>query len=218
MIALFVSLPLLIVISLSVFGGGQVFIPVFLWLWNFLAKTFNLDISEVQINNVFAVSNSTPGVVSTKFSFVTGYLVANGQWWGFLAVFLTYLVFCLPAIFIMLIAMKYLNKFKSNSYIKNMIIIMKPVVAGIMISLALQLLINIFSPEIYFNKVNKEHYIGLNNSSKNYFISYKNILLKLYIPISIILSLYLVKKKVSLFLIILINVSISFILFAIPYA
>ncbi|WP_334686694.1 hypothetical protein [Mycoplasmopsis cynos] len=87
-----------------------------------------------------------------------------------------------------------------------------------MISLALQLLINIFSPEIYFNKVNKEHYIGLNNSSKNYFISYKNILLKLYIPISIILSLYLVKKKVSLFLIILINVSISFILFAIPYA
>lgn len=71
MIALFVSLPLLIVISLSVFGGGKVFIPVFLWLWNFLAKTFNLDISEVQINNVFAVSNSTPGVVSTKFSFVT---------------------------------------------------------------------------------------------------------------------------------------------------
>ncbi|WBP83952.1 chromate transporter [Mycoplasmopsis edwardii] len=215
--ALLLALPLLILISLSVFGGGQVFMPVFQWFWTFLSKLFNININDEIINNVFTVSNSTPGVVSTKFAFFTGYLVSNAQWWGFLAVFLTYLIFCLPAIFIMLLTMKYIQKFKTNTYIKNALIIIKPIVAGIMISLALQLFISIFAPEIFFNQSNKSSYAGL-NTSHNYFVGYKNIILKIYILIGIPASYFLVKKKFSLFLIIVINVVISLILFAIPYA
>ncbi|MEA4134404.1 chromate transporter [Mycoplasma sp. 2704] len=212
--ALLVCLPLLILISLSIFGGGQVFMPIFQWLWNFLAQVFGANIDENAINNVFAISNTTPGVVSTKFAFFTGYLVASGQWWGYIAVFLTYVIFCLPAIIVMVIAMKYIKKFKTNTFIANMLIIMKPIVSGIIIALAIQLFISIYVPEIFFNSSSKG-YAGW--TSNNYFVGYKNILLKIYVPIGILGSYYLAKRRISLFWIILINIAISLILFA-PYA
>ncbi|EIE39346.1 chromate transporter [Mycoplasmopsis canis] len=217
-LALILSIPLLIIISLSVFGGGQVFMPVFEWLWKFLNSLFNLNIDDQVIYKVFTVSNATPGVVSTKFGFLTGYLVSKGEWWGFIAVFLTYLVFCIPAIIVMVLAMKYITKFKSNSYVKNMIIVMKPIVAGIMLSLAVQLFLSVILPEIGFNKGTGADYIKINDSSKNFFVGYRNILLKMYVVLGIGFSFYLARKKKSLFMIIIINVLISLFLFAIPFS
>ncbi|WLP85829.1 chromate transporter [Mycoplasma seminis] len=214
-IGFLVCIPLIIFISLSVFGGGQVFMPIFQWLWNLMHSTFGVDsLDETMINNIFTVANTTPGVVSTKFAFFTGYVVANGSWWGYIAMFITYLVFCLPAIIVMVITMKYVKKFKTNSFVANMLIVMKPIVAGIMISLAISLFISIIIPEYYFNSSTKG-YAGI--AENNYFVGYKNIILKIYVPVGIIGSYYLAKKKFSLFLIILINIVISLILFA-PYA
>ncbi|MFV8468446.1 chromate transporter [Mycoplasma sp. B6188] len=214
-IGFLVCIPLIVFISLSVFGGGQVFMPIFQWLWNLMHSTFGVDkLDEAAINNIFTVANTTPGVVSTKFAFFTGYVVANGAWWGYLAMFATYLVFCLPAIAVMVITMKYVKKFKTNSFVANMLIVMKPIVAGIMISLALSLLISILVPEYYFNSSTKG-YAGI--SENNYFTGYKNILLKIYVPLGILGSYIMAKKKVSLFIIIVVNIIISLILFA-PYA
>ncbi|MGZ9763009.1 chromate transporter [Mycoplasma sp. 5912] len=214
-LAFLVALPFLILISLSVFGGGQVFMPIFRWLWMFLAQNFDANINDDDINTIFTVANSTPGVVSTKFAFFTGYIIANGQWWGYLAMFLTYLIFCLPAIIIMVLAMKYINKFKTNTFVKNMLIIMRPIVAGIILSLALQLFLAIFVPEVSFNKSLAKYAI---EKKEVFFVGYRNILLKIYVPIGILFSYYLARKKFSLFLIIVINIAISFFLFAIPFS
>ncbi|MGZ9797466.1 chromate transporter [Mycoplasma sp. 4013] len=214
-LAFLVALPFLILISLSVFGGGQVFMPIFRWLWMFLAQNFGANINDDHINTIFTVANSTPGVVSTKFAFFTGYIIANGQWWGYLAMFLTYLIFCLPAIIIMVLAMKYINKFKTNTFVKNMLIIMRPIVAGIILSLALQLFLAIFVPEVSFNKSLAKYAI---EKKEVFFVGYRNILLKIYVPIGILFSYYLARKKFSLFLIIVINIAISFFLFAIPFS
>lgn len=216
-VALILSIPMLVLISLSVFGGGQVFMPVFEWFWKFLNNQFNLNISEEKIVNIFTVSNTTPGVVSTKFGFLTGYLVANGQWWMILAVLLTYIIFCIPAIIIMVLAMKYVDKFKSNTYMKNLLIVMKPIVAGIMIALAIQLFLGIIEPSLSFNK-STDNYFKIKEPDNHIFTAYKNILLKFYVLLGIPTSIYLIKKLKSLFLIILINIIISLILFAIPYA
>ncbi|MGZ9762215.1 chromate transporter [Mycoplasma sp. 394] len=214
-LAFLVALLFLILISLSVFGGGQVFMPIFRWLWMFLAQNFGANINDDHINTIFTVANSTPGVVSTKFAFFTGYIIANGQWWGYLAMFLTYLIFCLPAIIIMVLAMKYINKFKTNTFVKNMLIIMRPIVAGIILSLALQLFLAIFVPEVSFNKSLAKYAI---EKKEVFFVGYRNILLKIYVPIGILFSYYLARKKFSLFLIIVINIAISFFLFAIPFS
>ncbi|WP_322908306.1 chromate transporter [Mycoplasmopsis felis] len=220
-VAFLISIPLLILISLSVFGGGQIFMPIFRWLWTFLSSVFGSQISEEKINTVFAVSNSTPGVVSTKFGFFTGFLTAYSDdgsvlWWGYVAMFVTYFFFCLPAIIIMLLAMRYIKKFKNNSFVKNMLIILRPIISGIIFSLVLQLLVQIFLPEIEFNK-NSIKYFSYTKTENNFFSGYKGVLLKIYVPLGILISYYLAKKKFSLFLIILLNVCVSFILFAIPY-
>ncbi|WP_322912979.1 chromate transporter [Mycoplasmopsis felis] len=220
-IGFLISIPLLILISLSVFGGGQIFMPIFRWLWTFLSSVFGSQISEEKINTVFAISNSTPGVVSTKFGFFTGFLAAYSDdgsvlWWGYVAMFVTYFFFCLPAIIIMLLAMRYIKKFKSNSFVKNMLIMLRPIISGIIFSLALQLLVQIFLPEIEFNK-NSINYFSYTKTENNFFRGYKDVLLKIYVPLGILISYYLAKKKFSLFLIILLNVCVSFILFAIPY-
>ncbi|WP_406614628.1 chromate transporter [Mycoplasma corogypsi] len=228
MIALIVAVPLLIIISLSVFGGGQVFMPIFQWLWNLMANQFGAsNITDDYINTIFAVSNTTPGVVSTKFAFFTGYIVANGAWWGYLAMFLTYVVFCIPAIIIMVLAMKYINKFKTNTYVANMLLVMKPIVAGIMISLALQLLISVLLPQYYFNK-GIDKYLGkyiANKPTGAIFFDvltqaghFRDVLLKIYVPIGLVGSFWLAKRKWSLFMIILLNIFISIILFVfVPY-
>ncbi|RIV16968.1 chromate transporter [Mycoplasmopsis gallopavonis] len=220
MISLLVALPFLVLISLIVFGGGQVFMPIFNWFWNLLANIFGTNIDEQKINQIFTVANSTPGVVSTKFAFYTGFLVANGSWWGYLAMFLTYLVFCLPAIFCIFFAMKYMNKFKENHFLKNLISIFKPLLAGIMLALAIQLLISIALPNYYFNKSVNLYFGKMNPSSTSSLTlqvfggndklsQIRRICLYIYLPLAAFIALIALKFKVNLFLIIIINVLLA---------
>lgn len=204
----------LVFASLSVFGGGQVFMPIFKWMWLFIAKNFDININETMINNAFTVSNSTPGIISTKFAFFTGYFISNGSWYGHLLTIVTYIFFVAPAILMMFYSMKYINKFNDSPILKRLIIILKPVVAGIVVSLALQLIISIIFPYLIFNDSIND-YFQLNFSSQKviFFSGWRLIVLYIYVPISVIISFILYRKKVSLFWLIIANILIVLIIF-----
>ncbi|PTD31129.1 chromate transporter [Mycoplasma leachii] len=216
-IAFLVTLVLLIFVSLSVFGGGQVFMPIFVWLWKSLNSWFKIEISEEFINTVFAVSNSTPGILSPKFAAITGYMIAQGQWWGFVAMIFTYLAFVLPAIFMMMIAIKYSQKFHQSTFFKRLIDIMNPVVAGIIIALAIEIFISCMFPYFVFNESVSEYWKFIDpnkpNQSMKFFTGWRLIALYCYVPIGIIISLFLYLKKVPIFGLIFANIIFCLVLF-----
>ncbi|WP_025755613.1 chromate transporter [Mycoplasmopsis cricetuli] len=202
------------IIGLIVFGGGQIFMPIFQSFWLFIGKTFNLNITQEQIDTIFTISNSTPGVISTKFSAFTGLLVANNQWWGWILAFISYLIFCLPAIFMMLLSVKLLKKTEHSKYLKNLIKYISPVLAAILIALAIQLLISRLVPSLVFNQGIK-NYLGWNSSSETaqFFKNWRFPVLIIWMIFYSALSFYLYLKKIPLFLLFIIGIVISFILF-----
>ncbi|WP_406617372.1 chromate transporter [Mycoplasmopsis adleri] len=205
---------LLIFISLSVFGGGQIFIPIFQWFWSLLNRVFHTNISFDTMNNLFAISNSTPGVFSTKLAFATGYLVSEGQWWGFLFSFLTYFVFIIVPILIMYGAMRLIAKKQNTKYFISLMKVMNPVIAGIIGALVIQLFIGLMFPQIIFNFSAKEYILSRHTSEKAIFFDDKRkVILALYIPFAITLSTILYKYKVSVLWIILINLTLGMISF-----
>ncbi|QBF34867.1 chromate transporter [Mycoplasmopsis phocirhinis] len=214
-IALLVSIPLIILISLSVFGGGQIFIPIFTWLWNSLSSWFGINISTEQISNIFAISNSTPGILSPKFAAITGYLVSNNIWIGIVAMFITFLAFTIPAILMMKLALKYSHKFDNSNYFRQLLKVMNPVIAAIIIALAIQLLIGLIAPQVVFNK-SSSRYAQLNYNNTTYlflFKGWRQIISYIYIPLGIGVSLYLYLKKAPMFSLILGNIALAFILY-----
>ncbi|ENY69060.1 Chromate transport protein [Mycoplasmopsis bovigenitalium 51080] len=213
-VALLVCIPLIAFVSLSVFGGGQIFMPIFNWLWTSLGSWFGIKIPEELINNVFAISNSTPGILSPKFATITGYMVAEGQWWGFIAMFITYLAFVLPAILMMKLALKYSDKFHDAKYFKNLIRIMNPVVTAIIFALVIQLFIGLIAPNLVFNKSAQEYISTTNSSPKSIFFSgWRLYALWCYVPSGIAISLYLYNKKIPMLGLILANVLVALVIF-----
>ncbi|AZG68588.1 chromate transporter [Mycoplasma struthionis] len=216
MLALLLSIPLLIFVSLSIFGGGQVFMPVFQWMWRLLDHIFKLNITDDKINQVFSIANATPGVVSTKFGLITGYLVANGEWWGYLAMILTYLVFALPAVLMIYFSMKKVNQFSKNEGLKKLLLIMNPVVAGIVIALAIQIIISTMFPYLVFNE-GVNNYFGLINEKQSekvaFFKGWRQIVLYIWVPSGIIMSYIAARKKVPLWAILLSSLIFTFIIF-----
>ncbi|MCP4336945.1 MAG: chromate transporter [Mycoplasma sp.] len=213
-IALLSTLGVLI-LSLIVFGGGQVFMPLFKILWQLMDK-HGAHISETQINNIFVVSNSTPGVVSTKFGLFTGYLVSNGAWWGYLAMIGTYLIFALPSILLIMLATKMVKKTKTNPYLKNTVMFLRPVIIGVLASLSVQLLIGTMFPQLSFNAFGNynPHIKDIAiNTKQGFFVGWRMWTLIAWFPIATILSvLYLYKKK-PILLLIFIYILISLLIF-----
>lgn len=62
-----------LVIGIIVFGGGQVFMPLFSSLWTVMG------VPKETIDTVFVVVNSTPGVVGTQLAFFSGFLAGQGN-------------------------------------------------------------------------------------------------------------------------------------------
>ncbi|MEG3825953.1 chromate transporter [Mesomycoplasma ovipneumoniae] len=105
------------VISLIVFGGGQVFMPVFNWFWLQLGE-LGLEIDQEKINQIFTVANSTPGVFSIKLAAVTGFLIADFGVLGWFLSFIFLMVFILPAIFLVVIWLKALKRVSQKKWLK----------------------------------------------------------------------------------------------------
>ncbi|ADN69379.1 chromate transporter [Mycoplasmopsis fermentans] len=213
-LALLVALPFLVLISLSVFGGGQIFMPIFSWFWGLFREWFGSNITESDISQVFAVGNATPGILSTKFALVTGYFYANKEWWGFIVMFLTYLVFVIPPILMMKLAMKYSKKFENNKYLIKLINIMNPVVTGIIVALGFQLFIASVAPQVFFNK-SFTNYVGINNDTQKalFYRGWRRIAVYCYVPVGVILSTTLYLKKVPVVALILSNIVLALIIF-----
>lgn len=193
-----------LIIGIIVFGGGQVFMPLFQSLW----KTID-HVTDDQINHIFTIANSTPGVVSTKFSLFTGYLAADGAWWGWLAMILTFLIFVIPSILMIWWAYKLINKSESSKHLKMMTTYLKPVIGGIVIALAIQLFIGTAFPKVVFNASGK--FTGTKDSI---FTGWRLLVL---IPYSIIVSIesaYLyARKKVNIFWLIIFHIILGMIIF-----
>lgn len=199
---LLIALVGVLVIGLIVFGGGQVFMPLFQSLWKAMGH-----VSDAQINNIFTITNSTPGVVSTKFSVFTGYLAADGAWWGWLSMILTYLIFVIPSIVMIWWAAKMINKSEQSKHLKLMTTYLKPVIGGIVLALAIQLFIGTAFPKLVFNG---KDYIG---TKESIFTGWRLIVLIPYSIIVAIESAYLYSKKVNLFWLIIIHIVIGLVLF-----
>ncbi|VDR41799.1 chromate transporter [Mycoplasmopsis caviae] len=213
-LSLFVAIVFLTLISLSIFGGGQVFMPIFSWFWELFRSWFGSNITQSDIAQAFAIGNATPGILSTKFALVTGYFIANKEWWGFIVMFLTYLVFVIPPILMMKLAMKYSKKFENNKFLTKLINVMNPVVTAIICALAIQLFISALAPHFFFNK-SLSQYVGyIHNSPKVLFYSaWRKIALYCYVPCGIIISAVLYIKKVPIIALILSNVALALIIF-----
>lgn len=138
-----------LIISFVVFGGGQMFIPYYkIMLVNIL------KISEEDWNQVLSIANATPGVFGLKLSFVSGYLIANNNWWGFLLTFGTYTAFILVPIIFILFTFKKYTKHKNDKFMINFTKIMRPIIAGIFISIIVNLSISLLLPFVNFNNLN----------------------------------------------------------------
>lgn len=211
--ALLISLFGIFIISLIVFGGGQVFIPFFIGLWDIL-ENFGVELNENTVNAIITISNATPGVISTKLAFITGYLVANGEWWGFIAMFLTYFVFVMVPIAMMFFGMKFMKKLKQNQYMINVQKVLLPIISGIMFSLAAQLLISSMLPFLTFNAMN-DYFSNSSNLSEasQFFSGWRFWALIVWVPVTIITSFVLYNKNTNVLIIIIINVIVGFIVF-----
>ena len=87
-----------LIISIVVFGGAQIFIPYFKILLVNL-----LGVSPDVWNSVLSITNATPGVFGLKLAFISGFLAANGNWWGWLLMIVTYIAFIMVPIGLILL-------------------------------------------------------------------------------------------------------------------
>lgn len=205
----------IILICLIVFGGGQVFIPLFTWLWQTLNQIGGTQhISDETIDSVITIANLTPGVVSTKFATISGFLITNNYGWGILAMIITYLLFVLPAILMVVVSFKFLAKVEGVGKFKTIILYCKPAIAGIMIALGIQLIIGILFPYVKFNASLTEYIKYMpNNQKNNFFSGWRQVALYIWVPINFVVSFVLYKKGFSLFYLLLISIIISLIIF-----
>lgn len=201
-----------LVLGLIVFGGGQVFMPLFKSLWELMGH-HGADIDQDKIDNIFTIANSTPGVVSTKLGTFTGYLSSNGAWWGWLALIITYLIFSVPSILIIWWASKLMKKTTENKYLKNMMIFLRPVIIGVLLSLAIQLFLGTAFPAVVLNS--SKEYAGIDSGvpRSSFFSGWRMYALISYVVIVIPESFILYRKKVNLFILIISHIAIGMVIF-----
>ncbi len=202
----------LLLLSLVVFGGGQVFMPIFKILWQLMAQN-GAHIDDTKINNIFAIANSTPGVVSTKFGMFTGYLVSNGEWWGYIAMIGTYIIFAAPSILLMMLAMKMVKKTKTNKYLKNIVMYLRPVIIGVLGSLALQLLIGTMFPQVSFNAFGKYSPTIIHGDKSFFFSGWRMWVLIAWFPLSTLFAIVWLWKKKPILILIMIYIIAALLLF-----
>ncbi|MGL5521953.1 MAG: chromate transporter [Metamycoplasmataceae bacterium] len=201
------------IISIVVFGGAQVFIPYFKIL---LVNILGIDINTWE--NLLSITNATPGVFGLKIALASGYLAAQGYWWGYLLMFGTYFVFSLVPIFIMTIVMKKYNKIKKTTFMISFLKIMRPILAGILISVALYLLVSLVIPFIGFNDLGSE----FNNMDKYFYFKYHSFfkewrywVLLAWSIISVPSDFILIRKyKTNPIFLIITNIGLCMVLFA----
>ena len=201
-----------LIISIVVFGGAQIFIPYFKILLVNL-----LGVSPDVWNSVLSITNATPGVFGLKLAFISGFLAANGNWWGWLLMIVTYIAFIMvPIALILLIFNKY-KKIKETKFMIAFSKMMKPIIGGILCSIIINLFISILLPFVGFNDLSD----NINNLDKylyiktdQFFTSWRFWMIFAWTLISIPVEYWIMKKyKINTIFIIIINIILCLIIF-----
>ncbi|MGL5520053.1 MAG: chromate transporter [Metamycoplasmataceae bacterium] len=201
------------IISIVVFGGAQVFIPYFKIL---LVNVLGIDLNTWE--NLLSITNATPGIFGLKLALASGYLAAQGHWWGYLLMFGTYFIFTLVPIFMMTIVMKKYNKIKQTKFMVLFLKIMRPVLSGILISVVLSLLMSLVVPFIGFNDLGSEFseldkYLYFKEHS--FFKEWRYWVLLTWSIISIPADFVIIRKyKTNIIFLIITNIVLCMLLFA----
>ncbi|MBG0730921.1 chromate transporter [Mycoplasma sp. 'Moose RK'] len=199
----------LILISLVVFGGGQIFMPVFSWFWLRLGD-LGMKISETRIDEIFTIANSTPGVLSLKLAAATGFLIGGYGAVGWILTIFLMLVFSLPAIFLIASWLRIKKKYsqKNTIFWFNLAKILKPIITGIILALCFQIFTNLILVNYNFNT--NGGYI-LSKKTDEFFQGWR---FWVYISFAFFwtgASLVLYLKKVNVFLITIFGILLAFI-------
>jgi chromate transporter len=118
-------------ISISLFGGGYVVIPI---MQSLLVKDLKW-LSAKELVDVIAFSQVTPGPILVSSTFI-GFKLA-----GFLGALLATCSMFIPSAILMIVVSKLFNKTKDHPFIKSMISGIKVVVVGLIISSAFKILL-----------------------------------------------------------------------------
>ena len=118
-------------IGLFAVGGGLVTIP---FLYDLAHKTnwFNASL----IPDMIAISESTPGPLGVNMATYTGFITG-----GFLSGIISTLGLVTPAVIIILIVSKFLDKFKQNKTVKNIFYGLRAGVIGLIMTTGVNILI-----------------------------------------------------------------------------
>ena len=198
-----------LIISIVVFGGAQIFIPYFKILLVNL-----LGVSPDVWNSVLSITNATPGVFGLKLAFISGFLAANGNWWGWLLMIVTYIAFIMVPIGLILLIFNKYKKIKETKFMIAFSKMMKPLIGGILCSIIINLFISILLPFVGFNDLSD----NINNLDKylyiktdQFFTGWRFWMIFAWTLISIPVEYWIMKKyKINTIFIIIINIILSF--------
>lgn len=201
-----------LIISIVVFGGAQIFIPYFKILLVNL-----LGVSPDVWNSVLSITNATPGVFGLKLAFISGFLAANGNWWGWLLMIVTYIAFIMVPIRLILLIFNKYKKIKETKFMIAFSKMMKPIIGGILCSIIINLFISILLPFVGFNDLSD----NINNLDKylyiktdQFFTGWRFWMIFAWTLISIPVEYWIMKKyKINTIFIIIINIILCLIIF-----
>ena len=201
-----------LIISIVVFGGAQIFIPYFKILLVNL-----LGVSPDVWNSVLSITNATPGVFGLKLAFISGFLAANGNWWGWLLMIVTYIAFIMVPIGLILLIFNKYKKIKETKFMIAFSKMMKPIIGGILCSIIINLFISILLPFVGFNDLSD----NINNLDKylyiktdQFFTDWRFWMIFAWTLISIPVEYWIMKKyKINTIFIIIINIILCLIIF-----
>ncbi|MGD1816551.1 MAG: chromate transporter [Pleomorphochaeta sp.] len=111
-------------IGLFTIGGGLASIPFL----NNLSQIHPEWITQVDISNMIAISQSTPGPMGVNMATFTGYKVA-----GILGGVVASIALALPAFIIIIIISKYLQSFNEKWYVKDAMYGLRSIVLALII-------------------------------------------------------------------------------------
>ena len=201
-----------LIISIVVFGGAQIFIPYFKILLVNL-----LGVSPDVWNSVLSITNATPGVFGLKLAFISGFLAANGNWWGWLLMIVTYIAFIMVPIGLILLIFNKYKKIKETKFMIAFSKMMKPIIRGILCSIIINLFISILLPFVGFNDLSD----NINNLDKylyiktdQFFTGWRFWMIFAWTLISIPVEYWIMKKyQINTIFIIIINIILCLIIF-----
>ena len=109
--------------GLFAIGGGLATMP---FLYNISESTGWFTKSE--LTNMIAISESTPGPLGVNMSTYVGFSVA-----GVPGALISTIALVMPALFIIVIISKFLNKFKENPYVEDVFHTIRPASTGLIV-------------------------------------------------------------------------------------